>query len=384
MEFEFLSHNVIGKVIDSKTFSPLVGITVKISTSDGDFITKTDKGGLYELNFNLKYYQKELTQVPIFIEFIDNNEIYSPLRKSLLNKQNNQVKKVIGVARLKDSQNDLKDTIDGFQSNVKNTLQQVKNRIPKSPEETLINFAKNSIIRISKTLLPSILLMLAAFAITNIKDSLQINNSKCPSDDRLLKLINKRNKLVRVLNNIYKTLNTLSIVAGFAGGLATLLQIAKNILVNLPLPSPPRIPNSIIELDKNISRFRSSTNVLFIVIFVLRNSLSQTINLLNSLDLQIQKCSSNNDLEKINDELRNITKEEETDNISSPISVNGFKLEVQEIDKNTVGNLKRKQAVAINPQGVVSLRGEPSFSSSDNVLINQLAFFIQSNNLKAF
>jgi hypothetical protein len=297
---------------------------------------------------------------------------------------NNKIKTVLGIVRLKDSQSDLKDSINNFQSDVKDNLKQIKNRIPKSPEETLINFAKNSIIRISKTLLPSILLMLAAFAITNIKDNLQINNAKCPSDDRLLKLINKRNKLVRVLNNIYKTLNTLSVVAGFAGGLITVLQIAKNVLVNLPLPSPPRIPNTIIELDKNLSRFRSSVNVLFIVIFVLRNTLSQILNLLNSLDFQIQKCSSDSDLEEINSELRNITKEEKTDNIVSTINVNGFKLEVQEIDKSAVGNLKRRQAVAINPQGVVSLRGEPSFSSSDSILINQLAFFIQSSNLKAF
>ena len=49
-----------------------------------------------------------------------------------------------------------------------------------------------------------------------------------------------------------------------------------------------------------------------------------------------------------------------------------------------VGQLKRRRAVAKNKQGVIQLKGEPSFSSSDQILIDELAFYITSNNLKAF
>ena len=35
-------------------------------------------------------------------------------------------------------------------------------------------------------------------------------------------------------------------------------------------------------------------------------------------------------------------------------------------------------------QGIVMVKGDQSFSADDTVLINELAFYIQSNNLKAY
>ena len=45
--------------------------------------------------------------------------------------------------------------------------------------------------------------------------------------------------------------------------------------------------------------------------------------------------------------------------------------------------LKRRRALARNKQGVVMLKGEFSFSSIDQILIDELVFYIQQNNLKA-
>ena len=39
----------------------------------------------------------------------------------------------------------------------------------------------------------------------------------------------------------------------------------------------------------------------------------------------------------------------------------------------------RRQALARNAQGVILLRGEPSFSSHDQILIDELIFYIQQN-----
>ena len=52
-------------------------------------------------------------------------------------------------------------------------------------------------------------------------------------------------------------------------------------------------------------------------------------------------------------------------------------------NKNKVGSLQRRYATATNPQGVVVLKGEPSFSAGEQVLTDELAFYIRSNNLKA-
>ena len=49
----------------------------------------------------------------------------------------------------------------------------------------------------------------------------------------------------------------------------------------------------------------------------------------------------------------------------------------------TTNPLKRRRATATNPSGVVMLRGEYSFSSVDQILIDELVFYIQVNDLKA-
>jgi hypothetical protein len=53
-----------------------------------------------------------------------------------------------------------------------------------------------------------------------------------------------------------------------------------------------------------------------------------------------------------------------------------------EIEKTT-NSLKRKRATATNNQNVVMLRGEYSFSSIEQILIDELVFYIQQNDLKA-
>ena len=51
--------------------------------------------------------------------------------------------------------------------------------------------------------------------------------------------------------------------------------------------------------------------------------------------------------------------------------------------ENTNNKLKRKRAIARNGAGVVMLKGDYSFSSIDQILIDQLVFYIQQNDLKA-
>jgi len=49
----------------------------------------------------------------------------------------------------------------------------------------------------------------------------------------------------------------------------------------------------------------------------------------------------------------------------------------------TTNSLKRRRAIARNKSGVVMLKGEFSFSSIDQILIDELVFYIQQNDLKA-
>jgi len=67
----------------------------------------------------------------------------------------------------------------------------------------------------------------------------------------------------------------------------------------------------------------------------------------------------------------------------SPVvtNVNGFEMGVEtEVTDNP---LKRRRATAKNTEGVIVLLGEYSYSSNDQILIDELVFYIQQNNLKA-
>ena len=108
---------------------------------------------------------------------------------------------------------------------------------------------------------------------------------------------------------------------------------------------------------------------------------------MNSLDLQIQKCIGDDEVElaEINTTLLELNNQQQSQstqqNPQQNIQINGFNFDVE--TEPTTNNLKRKRAIAKNAQGVILLRGEYSFSSSNQILINELVFYIQTNNLKA-
>ena len=58
-------------------------------------------------------------------------------------------------------------------------------------------------------------------------------------------------------------------------------------------------------------------------------------------------------------------------------------MDVITVNNVTIDGLKRRRAIARNRAGVIMLQGEPSFSSNDQILIDELVFYIQQNDLKA-
>ena len=69
----------------------------------------------------------------------------------------------------------------------------------------------------------------------------------------------------------------------------------------------------------------------------------------------------------------------------SPVvtNINGFEMGVISVDGDSDLELKRRRAVARNSQGIIMLQGEPSFSSNDQILIDELVYYIKQNDLKA-
>jgi len=64
-----------------------------------------------------------------------------------------------------------------------------------------------------------------------------------------------------------------------------------------------------------------------------------------------------------------------------PNNYKGFTLEISE--EQTDDKYKRRFAQAKNIQGIVVLKGAPSFSSNAQILIDEIKFLIDLNNLRA-
>jgi hypothetical protein len=259
----------------------------------------------------------------------------------------------------------------------------------------------NQINTIKSTLIPSILTMVSSFGLTqvsNIKPEQflkYIEQATCPTQAELTILINKKNKLVRQLNNTLKLIDNTTKALGVTGGIIEGLDIAFNILKNLPIPTSTGIPgvpglltNVVLaiqdnkdRLDKLIGKLRNINTSTLSILVLLRQVLLQALQLLNLLDQLVEKCYPDAEQERVAIELTALTNIQSQQLSPVVTNVNGFEMGVE--TEVTDKPLKRRRATATNKQGVVMLVGEWSFSSIDQILIDELVFYIQQNNLKA-
>ena len=246
---------------------------------------------------------------------------------------------------------------------------------------------------LKNSLIPIVLGLLAKFGITKaqellgkskeeIREAIQ-NRTYCPSQSEIQKIIRKKNKLVKGLNNSLKIIDVTTKALGITGGLITIAQLSYNGLAFIPLPIPPAVPIALNAIEKAIAKLKAGNAGLLAILVLLRQTIALVIELLNLLDMLIQNCVPDDELEQeeINAELLALVEEQAANNSPVVTIVNGFTMGIE--TENTTEPLKRKRATATNADGVVMLRGEFSFSSIEQILIDELVFYIQVNDLKA-
>jgi hypothetical protein len=268
---------------------------------------------------------------------------------------------------------------------------------------------------IKTKLIPLTIEMLIAFGISKLSQS---NRKTCPTPAALNNVLKNRNRIVRQLNQMYSSiaLNTL-----LAGSFLALSKTFKGVRLSLEsLPTPQAIGifpakdfgglifaqpysftaklQSVDDLLESLEERYEGMNrsTLTSLIFLIAGTVT-VILLLQGIDKMTQQCaeitgitgissengSSDIGLLAISSELLAIAEEEVGDGNPIVNKLNGFIFGVETDNKNLVGTLKRRFAVAKDSRGVTLLKGEPSFSSSDQILIDELIFYIQQNDLKA-
>ena len=296
-----------------------------------------------------------------------------------------------------------RDKIDQAQSKVSSLALDLFDKV--------ISVRKDSIAKVVDTiktkLLPLAVSLLLAFGIAKIT---QMNRKTCPTPTALDNVFRTRNRVVRQLNQLFRTITINTALAAAFFALAKTLKGVRLSLDALPAPQavgtfPAKDFGGLIFAQpysftaklqaisaklKELEEQNESLNraILTSLIFLIAGCATVVI-LLKSIDKLIQECAeeaggSQLQLVAINQELLDLAAEEEEDGNPVIPTLNGFIFSVETDNKNPVGTLKRRFAVAKNNQGVTLLKGEPSFSSSDQILIDELIFYIQQNDLKAF
>jgi len=302
----------------------------------------------------------------------------------------NKVKEDIGVIELKTVTD---NKIQQQKELEKINADSLKSKLNPSVDTLAISRINNLSDTITRISLPVVLDLLSQFGINNpLENPNPSQGTFCPPPSILNIIVEKRNKLTTQLNNIYTTTtNTLNSIEGLEN-ITNIFEDLFSVLKTLPLPTlPPGTPSlaPLIQDTKNflltpgIAKFSGLTSGLVLSLSSLAERLQQIIDLLNSLDLQIQNCVGDNEVElaEINTTLLELNNQQQSSTQQQNVQINGFNFDVE--TEPTTNNLKRKRAVAKNDQGVILLRGEYSFSSSDQILINELIFYIQTNDLKA-
>ena len=408
------------RIIDKDTGLPMKGVDVEIKTKDSEneeqvYSTKTDGNGQWVLQWKCLIIYPNYGDDVVYkvvnedLNFTFNKEEYNTQRKSALTGKK-QIRNFIPLIKLDSKEKSKAQDLSKIGTLEDKDVKIINKGGVKNPAN-ISKLIKEQVKIIVNRLIPVIIGMLAQLGITQInkwldgQNNLNNTDTKCPEDQESIKaLIAKRNRLVRQLNNIYRVVD--AAVKGL-GVLASLISIFKtiiNIFKNMPLPTtiglPPgpqggvitsasygKVASYIEKFDKikeKVDLIEKLTLAVLSALVLLRIYLLKALQLLKILDNKLDQCSQglNIEQEELDNELTALLLAEEEDGNVVVIDVNGFTMGI-EISKIKIGSLNRRFATASNAQGVVLLRGEPSFSASDQVLIDELVFYIQSNNLKA-
>jgi len=393
-------YEISGRIFDKDTGNPLEGVKIipilctiegvpSVTNSQGKFTTRIAVVVVGDEKQNIE-------KTVLKSQFFYTKENFAPSTQTLINRGNTIKTDLPTIGML-----NIEKASEEVDKEVQLALDAGVNGLTKlalSGIDQIIILRRQAINKMTNVvklrMIPLAIQIFILFGVVRIQDISK--GISCPPPDSLNDVIRKRNSIVRQLNQIYTTIIINSSLAAVVLYLSFQLKfiIAQIQSLAFPLAVPPGIglPYSIIgAIDRikdklnEISEDNKKLNKQIIIsLAFLVAALIIVLTFLKKIDGMIQECSQNANLEPLSPELIALREESErVDNPTSNPSLNGFIFSVVE-DKNEVGSLKRRFAVGKNADGVVLLRGESSFSSNDQILIDELKFYIQQNNLKAF
>jgi hypothetical protein len=246
-------------------------------------------------------------------------------------------------------------------------------------------------------------------------NQLQGLTDKCPPE--VEKLIKIRNNIVEQADSIVKTINKISTTVAIAStGVNTLVGIIKGLkgarigasvaAKLIPVGLPGAVPAALndfdtlitektfdIEGNSKITPIVTAINGIAVPIALISFYISKFLSLISILDALIGDCISNGGdnisdnpnlvLSPISEDLITIATTQDQAEQSPNLSLyQGFILEIEIVPYSPT--VDRRRAVGKNSSGIILIQTELSFTPVDQVMINELKFVIDRDNLKAY
>ena len=223
---------------------------------------------------------------------------------------------------------------------------------------------------------------------------------------QLPQIIAKRNNAVDYLNNTGRILDTLTISVNFGASFAEILETLIKILrgasftINQAAKAIPLIPGAVVSAVNDLSTIADTVtfkpdgtpNIPPLKITAaqvspafatVQSTIVRCVDLLDRLDILITLCDPNANLTGISDSINTVYDNElvasATENDGT---YKGFILEIESIPFTDTVNKNR--AVGKNRSGIILISTESSFASNPQVLIDELKFIIDRDDLKSY
>jgi hypothetical protein len=230
----------------------------------------------------------------------------------------------------------------------------------------------------------------------------------CISTEQMNELIIQRNNIVQSLNNIGVKVDRLgSSITGLSNflnitlGIITTVEIV-TLAASLAAKAIPVIPGAVpaalndaqtfirkVTFDQlgnsKLSKVQSIINSSALVISIIGTYILTVKELLNQIDNYIKKCKPelSNELSNISPQINSIAESQlQAQQTQNQITYNGFIIEIEEVPYTPT--VTRRRALGKNAQGITLIQTELSFTTDNQILINELKLIIDKDNLKAY
>lgn len=218
--------------------------------------------------------------------------------------------------------------------------------------------------------------------------------TECPNQKELQKILKVRNTLLGHVGNLNQRVQKFNQVATTLETTVTATKLLIKIITSIPLPTaiiPPQVggvgvpvslltkySDGLIKLNKTLDKLIDESAAIKDTVKSIEAPLRTTADRLRAIDIVIQDCSTGKQLADLSAIVNAAQPRENTGSEGTPDGrylYKGYELAIlQDMDAPKIA--PRRYAVAKDRRGIIMLKGQPSFSSSVDILLDEIKFRI--------